>query len=113
MAVHTGETDERDRDYYGQVVNRCARLRALAVGRQVLVFAATHALVHTALPEGAWLYEIGEMRLRHLQQAELVYELLHPALPDESPRPRTGRRFARIPSATRGDYSRAARTCAH
>lgn len=85
MALHTGETDERDRDYYGQTVNRCARLRTVAVGRQVLLSAATHALVHAALPEGARLREIGEMRLRHLRKTELVYELLHPSLPDESP----------------------------
>lgn len=85
MALHTGETDERDRDYYGQAVNRCARLRTVAAGRQVLVSATTHALVHTTLPEGAWLREIGEMRLRHLRKMEIVYELLHPSLPDESP----------------------------
>jgi class 3 adenylate cyclase len=32
MAPHTGEADLRDGDYYGPAVNRCARLRAIAVG---------------------------------------------------------------------------------
>src|ERR687888_2243840 len=32
MAVHTGEADLRDGDYYGSAVNRCARLRAVACG---------------------------------------------------------------------------------
>ena len=32
MALHTGEADWRDGDYYGSDVNRCARLRADAIG---------------------------------------------------------------------------------
>jgi class 3 adenylate cyclase len=32
MALHTGEADLRDEDYYGTAVNRCARLRAIAHG---------------------------------------------------------------------------------
>src|ERR687885_2386729 len=34
MALHTGEADLRDGDYYGPAVNRCARLRAIAHGGQ-------------------------------------------------------------------------------
>src|SRR5207247_504991 len=37
LALHTGESDLRDGDYYGSAVNRCARLRALAHGGQVLL----------------------------------------------------------------------------
>jgi class 3 adenylate cyclase len=32
IAVHTGEADLRDGDYYGTAVNRCARLRAIGHG---------------------------------------------------------------------------------
>ena len=32
MALHTGESELRDHDYYGPVVNRCARLRSIAHG---------------------------------------------------------------------------------
>ena len=35
MAIHTGQVEVRDGDYYGPTVNRCARLRALAKGGQV------------------------------------------------------------------------------
>ncbi len=37
MGIHTGEAVQRGRDYYGQTVNRAARVRALAVGGQVLL----------------------------------------------------------------------------
>jgi class 3 adenylate cyclase len=36
-ALHTGEAELRDGDYYGQTLNRAARLRALARGGQVLL----------------------------------------------------------------------------
>ena len=32
MAMHTGESELRDHDYYGNTVNRCARLRSIAHG---------------------------------------------------------------------------------
>src|SRR5919198_5648446 len=48
MAVHTGEADLRDGDYYGSAVNRCARLRAIAHGGQTLVSSVTADLVGDA-----------------------------------------------------------------
>src|SRR5919206_2773473 len=41
MALHTGEADLRDGDYYGTAVNRCARLRAAGHGGQILLSLAT------------------------------------------------------------------------
>src|SRR5207244_4737006 len=40
-ALHTGEADLRDGDYYGSAVNRCARVRAIAPGGQTLLTGAT------------------------------------------------------------------------
>ena len=37
MALHSGETDERDGDYFGPAVNRVARLLAIGHGGQVLI----------------------------------------------------------------------------
>ena len=37
MALHTGEADLRDGDYYGSAVNRCARLRSAGYGGQTLL----------------------------------------------------------------------------
>jgi len=37
IAMHTGEADLREGDYYGSAVNRCARLRSAAHGGQTLL----------------------------------------------------------------------------
>ena len=37
MALHSGEAELRQGDYYGSAVNRCARLRTAAHGGQVLL----------------------------------------------------------------------------
>ncbi len=85
MALHTGEAGLRDGDYYGNAVNRCARLRAVAHGGQVLVSAPTQELARDALPPWASLRDLGRHRLRDLQRPEQVFHLCHPALPDDFP----------------------------
>ena len=87
MALHTGEADLRDRDYYGVAVNRCARLRSLAGGGQILLSSLTRSLVHHALPDGAFLMPLGMRTLRDLAEPEYVYQLIHPdhPLPAEPP----------------------------
>src|SRR5206468_3714446 len=40
-------------------------------------------LVRDALPDGAWLRDLGEQRLRDLQRPERVFLLLAPGLPDD------------------------------
>lgn len=87
MALHTGEADLRERDYYGVAVNRCARLRSLAHGGQILLSSLTRSLVHHVLPEGAVLVALGTRKLRDLAEPEYVYQLTHPALPAALPTP--------------------------
>lgn len=85
MALHTGEADLRERDYYGVAVNRCARLRSLAAGGQVLLSSLTRSLVHHALPDGAALVAWGLRSLRDLAEPEYVYQLTHPDHPAPLP----------------------------
>jgi class 3 adenylate cyclase len=82
MALHTGEADLRDGDYYGTTVNRCARLRAIGHGGQILLSQATESLVRDSLPEGATLRDAGAYVLKDLRRsAEQVFQLIHAGLP--------------------------------
>jgi class 3 adenylate cyclase/DNA-binding CsgD family transcriptional regulator len=65
-AVHTGEAVERDGDYFGPAVNRVARLRGAAWAGELIVSAATAAIVGSALPAGWELVDIGTVELRDL-----------------------------------------------
>ncbi|HCT81518.1 MAG TPA: LuxR family transcriptional regulator [Micromonosporaceae bacterium] len=58
-------------------VNRCARLRDVAHGGQTLLSSSTASIVDGALPDGAWLVDLGMHRLRDLSRPEHVYELRH------------------------------------
>jgi predicted ATPase/class 3 adenylate cyclase/Tfp pilus assembly protein PilF len=85
VALHSGAADHRGGDYYGPAVNRCARLRAVAHGGQILLSQTTRDLVGSDLPEGASLRDLGLHRLKDLQQPEHLFQLLHPSLPADFP----------------------------
>lgn len=81
MAIHTGEAEMRgEGNYFGPAVIRCARLRAIAHGGQVLVSAATAEMVADHLPDGASLTDLGSHRLKDLGRPERVFEVSHPEL---------------------------------
>ena len=50
MAIHVGNADERDGDYFGPAVNRVARLLAVGYGGQVLVWARPPIWCRTNCP---------------------------------------------------------------
>lgn len=85
MALHTCVVEERDGDYFGQPVNRVARLLATAHGGQVVLSAATQELVRGRLPADAGLRSLGEHRLKDLGRPESISQLLHPELPADFP----------------------------
>jgi predicted ATPase/class 3 adenylate cyclase/DNA-binding CsgD family transcriptional regulator len=86
IAVHTAQAQRReDGDYVGQGVSRCARLREVANGGQVVLSRATRDLVLDRLPEHAELTDLGVHRLRDLGRPEQVFGLVHPDLPAEFP----------------------------
>ena len=80
MAIHTGQVELRQGDYYGPTVNRCARLRALAKGGQVLISGATARLTQGQLPPGTSLQDLGSHMLKDLSAPERVWQLMHPRL---------------------------------
>jgi DNA-binding SARP family transcriptional activator/class 3 adenylate cyclase len=75
IALHTGEAEQRDADYYGPVLNRAARLRALAGPNEILCSRATADLVLDSLPADITLVELGVVRLRGLRRGEFVYRI--------------------------------------
>jgi class 3 adenylate cyclase len=75
MAVHTGEAELREADYFGRTVNRAARLRSIAPDGGIVVSTATADLVIDALPPGASLVDRGEITLKDLDRPEHVYEV--------------------------------------
>lgn len=83
MALHTGAAEHRDGDYFGQSLNRVARILATAHGGQVLLSLPTQELVRDHLPSGVQLRHLGEHRLRDLARPEHLYQLVAPNLLSE------------------------------
>jgi predicted ATPase/class 3 adenylate cyclase/DNA-binding CsgD family transcriptional regulator len=84
MAVHTGEVQLRgEGNYVGQTLNRCARLRGIGHGGQVLVSAATAGVLADRLGDGVTLRDLGLHRLRDLGRPEHVWQLVAPDLRPE------------------------------
>jgi class 3 adenylate cyclase len=75
IALHTGEVELRDGDYFGRAVNRAARLKSLAAGGQILCSGATAELVVDSLPDDVVLADLGLRELRNLARPEHVFEL--------------------------------------
>jgi len=70
MGLHTGTPLLTEEGYVGADVHRAARIAAAGHGRQVLVSAATAALL-----DGAALRDLGEHRLKDLSAPERIFQL--------------------------------------
>jgi class 3 adenylate cyclase len=81
MAIHTSEADQREGDYYGRGVNRCARLRALARGGQILVSGTTAMVVRDQPLTDVTLKSLGRHKLKDVVETEQVFQVCHPELP--------------------------------
>lgn len=76
MAIHAGEADARDRDYFGPAVNRTARLLAAGNGGQILLSAAAAEDARAGLPGGVELRHLGTLALRDIAEPEDVYQAI-------------------------------------
>ena len=85
MGLHSGEAQPRGDDYFGPAVIRGARIMAVGHGGQVLLSAASAALVADELPDGAALVDLGAHRLKDLGRPEELFQLVHPVLPHDFP----------------------------
>jgi predicted ATPase/class 3 adenylate cyclase len=85
MGLHTGESQERESDFYGPEVNLSARIMGLGYGGQVLLSDLTATLVRRSLPENCSLTDLGEHRLRGISAIVQIHQLCHPDLVAEFP----------------------------
>jgi predicted ATPase/class 3 adenylate cyclase len=73
MGVHTGFVERREVGYVSIEVHRAARVGAAAAGGQVLVTAATRAL----LGEDAQVEDLGEHRLKDFPRPERLFNVVY------------------------------------
>jgi predicted ATPase len=89
MGLHTGEGMLGGDNYLGIDVHRAARIAAAGHGGQVLVSAATRALVEGSLATGISLRDLGAHRLKDLARPEQLSQLAVEGLQAEFPQLRT------------------------
>lgn len=75
MALHTGSADEREGDYFGNALNRVARLLAIWVRRPNFGIRDHQRVVQGQLPPDATLRDLGAHRLKDLARPEHVYQI--------------------------------------
>jgi predicted ATPase/class 3 adenylate cyclase len=85
MAVHTGQCEKRDGDYYGPAVNRVGRLTAIAHGGQILVSRTSADFLDDAPEQSVSLRDLGRHRLKDLGRPEDVFQLVAPGLEADFP----------------------------
>lgn len=86
MSIHTGEPVVGEEGYVGIDVHRAARICSAAHGGQVLLSATTAALVSgSAMPEGVSKHDLGDVRLKDMDEPERVVQLAIDGLPSSFP----------------------------
>ncbi len=83
--IHSGSAVQRDDDYFGPTLNRTARLMSIAYGEQILVSAATEALLRDVLGDDVSLRDLGTHRLKDLSRPETTYQVVAPGIRTEFP----------------------------
>jgi predicted ATPase/class 3 adenylate cyclase len=85
IGLHTGVASLGGDNYVGLDVHRAARIAAAGHGGQVLLSEATRALVAEALPGETHLRDLGQHRLRDLEQPVRIWQLEIDGLPADFP----------------------------
>lgn len=85
MAIHQGPAEYTGFDYYGSVVNRCARIRSLAHGGQILLSRHCVESVKDRLPVGFECRDLGLHRLKDLLAPEQIFQLTLDGITREFP----------------------------
>ncbi|MGH2696497.1 MAG: adenylate/guanylate cyclase domain-containing protein, partial [Actinomycetota bacterium] len=89
MGLHTGQGRLGETDYVGIDVHRAARVAAAAHGGQILLSETTKSLVDRDLPDGAAVRDLGLHRLKDIDHAEHLFDVVIEGHPSEFPPPVT------------------------
>jgi class 3 adenylate cyclase len=84
MGLHTGEPSVGAEGYHGLDVVRAARICSAGHGGQILMSETTRALIGNDLPQGAHVVDLGEQRLKDVQD-ERIFQLSLDREPDRFP----------------------------
>jgi YVTN family beta-propeller protein len=83
MGLHTGEPKVGQERYVGIGVHRAARIGAAGHGGQVLLSWTTKGLAEEDLPPGVTIRDLGERRLKDIEQPQRLYQLVIEGLESE------------------------------
>ena len=85
IGLHTGEPLLTADGYIGMDVHHAARIISAGHGGQILLSPTTRQLVEQHLPEGTYLQDLGEHRLKDLQRPSHLFQLSLDGLPADFP----------------------------
>jgi predicted ATPase/class 3 adenylate cyclase len=75
MGLHSGEASQTTAGLVGLGIHRAARIAAAGYGGQIVLSAATAALLGDSMPVGASLRDLGLHRLKDLERPERIFQL--------------------------------------
>ena len=81
IGIHVGEANERNGDYFGPAVNRCARLMSAASGGQLLISQVTKELCENE-PWATELVDLGLHQFKDLSTPEHAWQVTVPGGPE-------------------------------
>jgi len=85
MALHTGEPEVSAAGYVGLGVHRAARICAAGHGGQILLSRSTAGVFDEDEVSGVTLKDLGERRLKDLDRAERIYQVVADGLRHDFP----------------------------
>ena len=94
MGLHTGEAELREGDYFGQTLNRAARIMSAGHGGQILVSDVVAQVAREHLAADVSFMDLGEHYLKGIVQSEKIHQVVASDLQREFPPLNT------IPTAT-------------
>jgi predicted ATPase/class 3 adenylate cyclase len=87
IGIHTGKAEvQEDGQYHGYIsLSHVQRLMSAGHGGQMLISFTTQQLVQGELPEGVELHDLGAHRLKDLDRAEHIFQVIAPGLAADFP----------------------------